>query len=158
LALGFSQFQFSEDDTMFKAIINEAKASIESKMTGFFLILFAGLTLTAILSYGLIKLIWYFEAYLVLNYGLIYAVSFVGVVVVLSAVPFLFIKYGPSGELDHEVVSNNDQSAPSQPVEIIEEVMALPDKILYQAFTGFMQGLRTSKPNVEHPSIENTSV
>lgn len=136
--------QPNKGKTMIKDIIEETTISIESKITGLFFSLLAGLTITAVLAYGVIKLIWYFEGYLLLNYGTSYAVFFICAVVAIAVAPLVYTKYYYSAkaeELEHQrKVATELVHAPQRGG--LGDIMAMPEKIMHQAFMGFLDGLR----------------
>lgn len=137
--------QPNKGTTMIKDIIDETTASIESKLTGMIFGIAAGLTITAVLAYAVIKLIWYFESYLALNYGTEYAIFFVIGIVAVALAPLIYVKAHYAA-----IVARNQLKAAEKDIQPkhqsgLGDVLAVPEKIVQQAFMGFLDGLATRR-------------
>ena len=131
--------------TMIKDVISETTASIELKLNKLYFKLALGLVMVGVLAYGVIRLIWYFESYLSLNYGENYAILLLTVIVAAVSLQMIYAKYvmdkdsRDKRELNLENVQRDATLLQHEP-----GIFAAPEKLLHQAVLGFLDGFTNS--------------
>ncbi len=129
--------------TMIKEVINETTASIELKLHKLYFKMAVGLLAVGVLGYGVVRLIWYIENYLLLNYGQNFAIWFVAGIVVVTALAMVYGKYAMDKVSIEKKKLNREKAELEAAMEAEEPgFFAAPEKILHQAFVGFLDGFQ----------------
>lgn len=137
-----------------KDVISETTEAIELKLHKLYFKFALGLVAVGLLAYGVIRLIWYFENYLLLNYGQNSAVWFVAGLLAVTALGMVYGKF-LMDKLSHEKKKLNQKNADREAaLEAAEPgFFATPEKVLHQLFVGFLDGFH--KPTRQSLQIEN---
>ena len=77
---------------LMKDVISDTTEAFEKKLNHLIFKLAIGLMLIGVLTYAVIRLIWYLEGYLFLNYGENYAVLLLFGIAALFVIPIIFQK------------------------------------------------------------------
>lgn len=127
---------------MFKQIIDDAKAAIQLKVSSFFATIVASLVFSLVLTYSLVRLIWYFETYLFTNYGTQFAVLLVGVIFLFTIAQILYVKYAFDRSIHEKREIERQHEKDAIENDLRTTIRFSPARIISHALMGFWIGLK----------------